>query len=167
MSTGHLRIPGAPEPLSLPDKHSRQTRRHQTMLRERAGRFGLPPWNPMRFGVNNGSSLRHILRMPASDWPRRSYLPDRRSLIGPRETMACVNSPRALAGLTQHTVPFVSQGAALTAAARLVREHTGARRCGLTRNYMRLEAEFSSRKQRTPSVPPNIQTGATQGPWET
>lgn len=36
------------------------------MRRERAGRFGLSPWNPMRFEVNNGSYLRHILRcLPA------------------------------------------------------------------------------------------------------
>lgn len=61
-----------------------------------------------------------------------------------------------------HTVPFVSE-----VAARLLREHTCARRCGLTWNYVRLEAEFSSRNQWTPSIPPNIQTGATQGQCET
>lgn len=32
----------------------------------------------------------------ASDWPQQAYLPNRACLIGPRETMACVNSPRAL-----------------------------------------------------------------------
>lgn len=60
-----------------------------------------------------------------------------------------------------HTVPFVSEVAALTAAARLQRERTCARRCGLTWNDVRLEAEFSSRTQWTPSIP-NIQTSATR-----
>lgn len=32
----------------------------------------------------------------ASDWPQQAYLPNKACLIGPRETMACVNSPGAL-----------------------------------------------------------------------
>lgn len=32
----------------------------------------------------------------ASDWPQQAYLPNKPCLIGPQETMACVNSPGAL-----------------------------------------------------------------------
>lgn len=32
----------------------------------------------------------------ASDWPQQAYLPNKACLIGPQETMACVNSPGAL-----------------------------------------------------------------------
>lgn len=32
----------------------------------------------------------------ASDWLQQAYLPNKACLIGPRETMACVNSPGAL-----------------------------------------------------------------------
>lgn len=66
-----------------------------------------------------------------------------------------------------HTVAFVSEVAALTAAARPVREHTCARRCRLSWNPARLEAEFSSRTQWSPSIPPSIKSGATQGRCET
>lgn len=61
------------------------------------GGFGLSTWNLMRFEVSQWA----LFAAPASDWLRRGYLPDRLAVIGPRETMACVNSPRALARLTR------------------------------------------------------------------
>lgn len=70
----------------------------------------------MRYEVGSGGGGGRVLSLPspllplpgvlqitspdpgvlASDWPQQAYLPNKACLIGPRETMVCVNSPRAL-----------------------------------------------------------------------
>lgn len=43
----------------------------------------------------------------ASDWSQQADLPNKTCLIGPQETMACVNSPWGLWTADQHSSPFV------------------------------------------------------------
>lgn len=45
--------------------------------------------------------------VPASDWPQQAYLPNKACLIGPRETMACVNSPGGSGQSTDTAVPLL------------------------------------------------------------
>lgn len=77
----------------------------------------------MRFEVNKWA----LFAAPASDWLRRGYLPDRLPVIGPRETMACVNSPRALARLTRTLFSLSARSLLRLPPLGLVRDHTRAR----------------------------------------
>lgn len=57
--------------------------------------------------------------MLASDWPQQNYLPNKACLIGPRETMACVNSP-GLWTVDRHSSLFVT----LTVVSADMHDHT-------------------------------------------